>query len=273
VDEAAAAVHAGGMAYDKMRLFERTLVNLRTSFNWAWLDTVCQYRRSKIGPLWETINIAVLVVGLAVVYSGIFGSDTIHLIGYIGLGIIVWSAIASFVTEGCTTFVRNASLILTSNISIDQYVGRTLFKTLITFAHHLAIYVIGLALGFLPLAWINLLALPGLLLLFLNGVWVVALLAFVCARFRDIELIVRNLLQLAFLVTPVFWNYQQIASNRRFVVDYNVFFHFIEIVRAPLLGQAPSPASYAVVLGVTVLGYAAAFVTYRHMRRSLAFFV
>src|SRR5690242_14023129 len=135
----AAAFPASEMMRARMRLFERTLVNVRTSFDWAWLDTVCQYRRSKIGPLWETINVAVVVVGLAVVYSGIFGGDTVHLIGYIGLGLIIWSAISSFVTEGCTTFVRNAPLILTSNISIDQYVGRTLFKTLITFGHHLVI--------------------------------------------------------------------------------------------------------------------------------------
>src|SRR5689334_15476724 len=154
----AAMPHSGAALW----LGLRTLRNLRKGLAWAWLDTVCQYRRSKIGPLWETINVAVVVVGLAVVYSGIFGGDTVHLIGYIGLGLIIWSAISSFVTEGCTTFVRNAPLILTSNISIDQYVGRTLFKTLITFGHHLGIYIVGVALGFAPLTWVNLLAIPGL---------------------------------------------------------------------------------------------------------------
>jgi ABC-2 type transport system permease protein/lipopolysaccharide transport system permease protein len=120
---------------------------------------------------------------------------------------------------------------------------------------------------------LSLLALPGLFLLFINGVWVVTLLAFVCARYRDVELIVRNLLQLAFLITPVFWNYEQIATNRRFVVSYNVLFHFIDIIRSPLLGHQPSPKSYVVVLAVTVVGYAAAFATYRHMRRRLAYFL
>jgi ABC-type polysaccharide/polyol phosphate export permease len=40
----------------------RTLRNLRKAFAWAWLDIVCQYRRSKIGPLWETINALVMTV-------------------------------------------------------------------------------------------------------------------------------------------------------------------------------------------------------------------
>src|SRR5262245_14063610 len=66
----------------------RTLKNLRTCLQWAWLDIVCHYRRSRIGPLWETINILVMVLGLSVVSSAIFGGgDVADLIGYIGLGI------------------------------------------------------------------------------------------------------------------------------------------------------------------------------------------
>ena len=255
----------------RQRLFVRTLVNLRTSFYWAWLDMKCQYRRSKVGPLWETINVAVMVVGLAVVSSGLFGGDIGNLVGYIGLGIIVWSVISTLVLDGCSTFVRNANQILTSNVSVDLYVGRTVFKAFITFAHHLILYLIGVILGLVPLTWVGVLAIPGILLLFLNGIWVVATLAFLCARYRDIELVVRNLLQLAFLVTPVFWNYQQIAAHRRFIVDYNILFYFIQVIRMPLLGEIPSVQMYLVVLGATLLGFLTAAATYYGMRRQLAF--
>ena len=101
----------------------------------------------------------------------------------------------------------------------------------------------------------------------------IGVLAFVCARFRDVELIVRNLLQLAFLVTPVFWDYQQIVSGRQYLIDYNVLFHFVDIIRAPLLGHLPRVDSYIIVLGVTVAGYAVAYLVHRRMRRQLAFFV
>jgi ABC-type polysaccharide/polyol phosphate export permease len=254
------------------RLLRRSLVNLHTSFTWAWLDMVCQYRRSRIGPLWDTINVAVMIVGLAVVSSGLFGSEMRSLVGYIGLGIIIWSVISAIVLEGCGALVRNANLILNTNISVDLYIGRAVFKTFITFGHHLILYLIGVAFGLVPLAWAGLLAIPGIVLVFANGLWVVTVLALLCARFRDIELVVRNLLQLAFLVTPVFWNHQQIAANRRFIVDYNVLFHFIQIVRLPLLGEIPPAQSYLIVMGVTLLGYVAATLVYRGMRRQLAFF-
>src|SRR5215831_17408721 len=78
----------------------RRVANLRKSLQWAWLDTVCQYRRSRIGPLWETINVVVMLAGLTLVSSSIFGSSIKDIIGYVGIGIIVWSAISALISEG-----------------------------------------------------------------------------------------------------------------------------------------------------------------------------
>jgi ABC-type polysaccharide/polyol phosphate export permease len=265
----AAMPHSGAALW----LGLRTLRNLRKGLVWAWLDTVCQYRRSKIGPLWETVNVLVMTLGIAVVSSAVIGGTMTGLIGYIGLGIIVWTAITSLIGEGTTVFVRSRDHILSSNLSIDFYVARLSFRVFITFCHHLLLYVIGVAIGLITLQWAALLAIPGVVLLFVNGFWIITLLSLVCARYRDIELIVRNLLQLAFFVTPIFWDYRQIISERKYIVDYNVLFYFLEIVRAPLLGEVPSAQTYIVVLSVTVIGYLMAFLVYRRMRRDLAFYV
>jgi ABC-type polysaccharide/polyol phosphate export permease len=80
-----------------LHLIWRSFINLRTSFTWAWLDMKCQYRRSRIGPLWETINVAVMIAGLAIVSSGLFGGNIMDLIGYLALGIIIWSAISTLI--------------------------------------------------------------------------------------------------------------------------------------------------------------------------------
>jgi len=256
-----------------MQLARRTVLNLKKCWHWAWLDTVCQYRRSKIGPIWETINVLVMVLGITVVSSAVIGGDALTLAPYIGLGIIIWSFISSVIIEGSATFLKNSSYITSTNFSIDLYVGRTVMKAIINFGHHSILYFIGLL--FLPLnfGWPALLAIPGIILLFINAYWVVTLFAFLCARFRDIELILRNLLQLAFFVTPVFWDYHIIRGDRKFIVDYNVLYYYIEIVRGPLLGEVPPLAHYITVLVTTVVGYAVAYFVYRRMRRQLAFFV
>lgn len=246
---------------------------LQKSFFWAWLDVVCQYRRSRIGPFWETINVIVMILGLTLVSSTVFGGDVYKHLGYIGLGTITWSAINSLINEGANTFVRSSALITGTNIDIFVYVGRTVFKVMITFAHHFIIYAIGLILLIVPLGWTSLLAIPGLMLLFANGFWVVTLLGFVCARYRDVELIIRNLLQLAFFFTPVFWNYHDIPPGRHFIIDYNVAFYFLEIVRSPLLGEIPPLKYYVVAVSVSIVGIAHTVFVVRKMRQRLAFFV
>jgi ABC-type polysaccharide/polyol phosphate export permease len=251
----------------------RSLANLRKSLQWAWLDTVCQYRRSRIGPLWETINVLVMLGGLTLVSSSIFGHSIKDIIGYIGIGIIIWSAMSALISEGSGSFVKNAGYVNSSTLGVDLYVGRSVFKVMITFAHHTIIYFLGVLLFLVPLSWTSLLAIPGIVLLFVNGFWVVTVLGFICARYRDVDLIVRNLLQLAFFVTPVFWDYRNIATNRQFLVDYNALFYFIEIIRAPLLGQVPPLSHYLAVLGITAVGYGLAFVVHRRMRSQLAFYV
>jgi ABC-type polysaccharide/polyol phosphate export permease len=223
--------------------------------------------------LWETINILVMVLGLSVVSSAVIGGEITDLVGYIGLGIIIWTTISTLIMEGTTTFVRNAGLITTSNVSIDCYVGRTVLRALIVFCHHIVLYFLGLALLLVPLSWTSLLALPGIALLFINGYWIGVVLAFLCARFRDLEQIIRNLLQLAFFVTPVFWKAELVVSSKRAIVDYNALFYFIEIIRAPLLGQIPPLKYYGVALGCTIIGYLIAVLVYQRMRRRLAFFV
>jgi ABC-type polysaccharide/polyol phosphate export permease len=251
----------------------RTVRNLRKGFAWAWLDVVCQYRRSKIGPLWETINALVMTVGMTVVSSAVIGGSLGSLIGYIGLGMITWNVLSNFVNEGTSTLVRNREYILSSNLSIDFYVSRMVMRNLIIFLHHLALYFLALVTGVLSLHWTTLLALPGILLLFVNGYWIVTAVSLACTRFRDLELIIRNLMQLVFFVTPIFWDFRHIPSNRSFIVDYNLFFYFIEIVRGPLLGEPPPIQYYEVVLVVTVVGYLLTYLIYRRMRQYLAFFV
>jgi ABC-type polysaccharide/polyol phosphate export permease len=250
-----------------------TIGLLRKSFFWAWLDTICQYRRSRIGPFWETVNVLVSIGGLAVVYSAIFGGNIVAHLGYIGAGVIIWSAINAMVMEGCQTFLRYRMLITTTNIDVAVYVARTVLRIFITFAHHLVIYFLALALRIVPLTWISLLSLVGIALVFANGFWLVTVLAFVCARFRDVQLIVRNLLQLAFFVTPVFWDYHQVAASQRYILDFNVLFHFLQIVREPLLGNVPSTQSYLVVTAVTGTGAALTYLVRRRMQPELAFFV
>ena len=68
-----------------------------------------------------------------------------------------------------------------------------------------------------------LLALPGLILLLLNGIWVGLALGTVCARFRDMPQIMTSLIQVAFYLTPVMYPKLQLPEKWRWLFRLNPF--------------------------------------------------
>ena len=107
--------------------------------------------------------------------------------------------------------------------------------------------------------WYGLLAIPGLLLWVIDCLALTLLLGTFCARFRDILPIVSSVMQIAFFITPVIWKPEQLGGGQA-LLPYNPFFDLLDIVRAPLLGMAPSADTwlgaglYSLVLWILAWG-------------------
>jgi ABC-type polysaccharide/polyol phosphate export permease len=84
--------------------------------------------------------------------------------------------------------------------------------------------------------------------------------------------IVTTVLQVVFFVTPIIWQPGSLPGRAR-IVAYNPFFYVLELVRAPLMGTAPSLRSWLVVLALTFVGSAIAFAMYVRYRRRIAFWI
>ena len=251
----------------------RGVFALRPSFLWAWMDVKLKYRRSMLGPFWQTINTAVIILCISYITSTVFNSDTLSNIPYVGLGIISWAMIAAYVSTSTDTFIQHRDLIRDTNMPISLFIGRAVFRVFIMSLHNLILYFI--ALPFLPITfnWYAPLAIIGIAFMLVNGFWLAGVLGFLCARFRDLEMVIHNLMQLVFFITPVFWDYKTIQSDRMFIVEYNPLFYFIEMIRAPLLGQAVPLHFYGIALGITVVGYLLTYGIYRTFRRHLPYYV
>ena len=57
------------------------------------------------------------------------------------------------------------------------------------------------------------------------------------------------------------------------MLDFNPFYHLVELVRAPLLGQAPGLASWLAVSGFVLGGWLVTFELFRRYRRRIAYWV
>ena len=242
----------------------------------GWQDIRRRYRRSVLGPFWLTISMGVLVAALGTLYGALFNVRLADYVPHLAVGFIVWTLISGLITEGCTAFISAESIIKQTNVPLSVHVYRMVWCHFLILFHNAAIVVVVAALFAIWPGWTGILALPGLLLLCLNGIWVGLLLGVVSAplprRAADRASVVRIL----FFVTPIIWMPELMPGRALMlavVLDFNPFFHFVEIVRAPLLGQVPDLVSWLAVTGITIGGWAVTFELFRRYRRQIAYWV
>ena len=191
---------------------------------------------------------------------------------HLALGFIVWGLISNLILESCGAFVSAQAVIRQVKSPLSVHVFRVVWRNLIVFAHNFLVYIgveVTLAIWPGPTA---LLAIPGLFLLCLNGLWTGLLLGLLCARFRDIPSLVANIVQVLFFLTPIIWKADQVGHHIM-LVKLNPFFHIVEIVRLPLLGQVPDWTSWAATIVVTLAGWATTLVLYARFRSRIAYWV
>ncbi len=221
----------------------------------ALLDIKHKYRRSVLGPFWITISMFVLILGIGLLYSQLFRMNLRDYLPYIALGDIVWIYISTTVQEGCTTFTASENLIRSMRLPMTLHVMRLVTRTFIVFLHGAVAYLPFVVFLKIEPELVWLLALPGVALIVLATIPITAIFGMLSARFRDLQPAIANFMQLGFFMTPIIWKADMLGPHR-WVADINPIYHFIQIVRMPLMGQVPEAHSYYFVLAFI----AAAFV-------------
>ena len=233
----------------------------------GWNDIHQRYRRSAFGPFWITISMAIFIVLLGFIYSKLFHQELAVFLPYIAMGLIIWGFISGTTTEACTAFVENAGIIKQIQLPYSIYAMRMIWRSFIVFLHTVVL-IVPIAIFFrMDVGFSSLLAVPGMFLVALNQIWLAVVIGILATRFRDIGQIVATAIQISMFVTPIMWPVSAIPGAR-FIANVNPFFHLIELVRAPLLGQVVEPLSWIVVLAMCVAGYglAAIMLTRAHPR-------
>ena len=211
-------------------------------------------------------------MALGVIYAELFRQTIEDFIPFFCTGMLVWTLISSYLTEGGTLFTGSESYIKQISLPFSVYVFRTGWAKLIIFAHNFVIYF-GVLIYFR--IWpgsVALLAIVGLLLIILNGAFASLTIGMVSARFRDIPQVINSVVQILFFLTPVFWK-PELLKGHAYITEYNPFFHLLQIVRAPLLGELPTASNYLAVLFITILNAALALYLFSRFRGRIAYWI
>ena len=238
----------------------------------GWYDIRKRYRRSVLGPFWITISLGVFVAALSLIYVPLMGGSIEGYLPYIAFGFIAWQFVSQLVIEGCNVFIANGPIIQQLKAPLSVYVYELVWKHLIILAHNLLIYVfIVVVFGLWP-NWALLLVVPAILLACLNGVAIGMLLGTLCVRFRDIPPIIATIMQMMFLLTPIFWHADQLPG-RALLVVLNPFYYFVEIIRQPLLGEVAPANIWITALAITLVNLLVAIPFYSRFRNRVAYWL
>lgn len=250
-----------------------SMLHWRFWFHLGLEDILKQYRRSFLGPVWISLNTAVFIVAFGLVGSQIFRIELKDYIVYFCLGHVAFMFISSLVNEGCHTFIAAEAFLKQTPYPKLAFVLRVVWRCTITMAHNLPVMLAVLLLyGDLGAIRTGLLVL-GFALTLASAVLLVTCLGTVCARFRDVPLLVASVMQISMFLTPVMWKPEQLSPAATVLVHSNPLAAFLEILRTPLMGGVPSPQAYTMVLtvlGVLLLGF---FTLFLHSRRRLIYWL
>lgn len=239
------------------------------AFSLAIRELQTRYSRTTLGPFWITLAQAAWIAGVAFVFSQVFKQELSTFLYFLASGIPVWTYISTVMTEAPTAFVSSRGVLEQFSAPWTVQVWKRSLVAFWVFLQHMLIWVAVVLILQPPLTTGMLMALPGFAILFFTGWGVMLLFGVLGARYRDLQPALVLGMNFMFVLTPVFWDPQLLEEERPMITHLNPFFHFLEIIRGPLLSRPVAMESWvfciATMVAVVVLGC----ITFARSRKTL----
>lgn len=252
---------------------------LRESFRhpdfWAlssWLDIIVKARRSRLGVLWLIAPAVVYVFGLGSFFMsmrGISGDSSGQYFLHVGLGALVFRSLMSTIIGSANVFIASHAFIMDGHTRLTDYLLQSLAKSFFDMCMYVPVVAVAvwLAGGIDPAGL--LVSVPGLVLMYANALWIAALFGLAGARLPDLGQLLGTISIFLFLLTPIIWYPEMMpeGSIRGSLMRFNPFYHFVEVIRAPLMGKAIEELSYWYIGIMTAAGFLVSTWAYRRYAR------
>lgn len=238
------------------------------------LDDMRQrYRRSALGLSWIVISFAIFVAGITFFFGAFNRQEPGEFLAYVAIGYAVFLFLIGNIVDGCAVFVNSQTWIKSISMPYSVHVYRSIFRSLFVFAMNLAVALGAMLLfGWRPELSI-LLTIPAFFVFLINAVAIQYLLGLLGARYRDVTHFLASITRILIFTTPILWVREEQTGPRALVADINPLTHFLEIFRAPLLGEDARLLSWGVVLGFTAFAWIAALIVGARWRKRLPYWL
>jgi len=253
-------------------MLKHLVQSIRDPAFWAystWLGIVTHYRRSRLGLVWMFAPSVLYIWGLGWFFSSMQNRPLKEFAAHVAIGTILYRLSASILTESTHILSANKAFILDGRVRVTDFSMQTIARGLFlaAMASPMVILAMWLNPGLQPQGFIWFLLTAPLVLL--NLLWFSILLSLFGARFPDTEQVISNVFLFTYLLTPIIWYADQVPADslHGILMRLNPLFHFVEAVRAPLLGGSIASDSLYALVGMTCAGGVVAAVAYRRYAR------
>lgn len=238
----------------------------------AWQDIKQRYRRSTLGPIWLTLSFGVQMLTMGVLSGLLFNSPIERSLPYVCAGMLVWFFVTQMINDGAVLFVSSSRYITQIKCPLSVFLLQVVWRNLIVAGHNATIYLLIAAILVIVPGPSLLLWPAGLALVIICLAWMALVTAVVSARYRDVPVMVQNILNILFWFTPLMYFPEQLGS-KRFLADYNPFAHMVALVRDPLLGRTPTLQDWLVVLALAIIGWFGTFMFFARFRSRIVYWL
>ena len=195
-----------------------------------------RFARTAIGSFWLGLSNLFSIAALSVVYGSVFKvNDFNGYVVYLGLGLVIWNAIAGALQSAPNLLRLNANNIKNTNLHPIFYTLEEWSFQVQTFFQSFGLVLLAL-LPFQPSLIANLFTqgLLPLINLLIFIYWFPLLLCLIGAQFEDVYQLIPILLQLMFLLSPILYNKEALGSAA-WTANINPFYRVLSSLRHSLI--------------------------------------
>lgn len=200
---------------------------------------------SRLGKWWPTIGLAIRIAFVGSVFGLVLGSRPLDYVPWLATGWAVWGMISSAIIGGSGAMGGNKGMMLALPIPKEAFVVKAVLREFLLLLQNSILIVAVVILFQVPLSVNLLLLVPGLALtsVFLYGLGLI--LGPLVARYKDFGPFISAIVGVMFFVLPIMWRPESIQSEvAHLILGLNPLYHYLQIVRLPLLGEVPTDINY-----------------------------
>lgn len=213
-----------------------------------------RYKSTVMGMFWSVASPFLFLLTFYFLFKVVLAVKVEHFLSFTFIGIVFWNWLSVSLMEGVSSISSNANLVGQPGFPVATLpivpVASNLLNLFLSFPIVALILFVD---GVHPA--VTLLYLP--IIMVIQFILILGLLYLLTAAnvfFRDVQYMLPIVLQLAYFMTPIFYELDHVPAKLRILLELNPMVGIIEAYRAVILhGTHPNPGKLAVLFAASLI--------------------